>query len=166
MTAFTRKLSFLVILILGIDFATVHGQVQATNGSIRGDVVDASGAVVPDTSVEATEIDIGIVHLAVTDGYGHFDFPSLPPGRYVVKISKTGFTTTVQENLNLTVGRTISLKLILQVERRGAVPSHSIFRMHPPSQARRFNRLATPISVIMNLPSTRRIHGRSSLGSL
>ena len=57
-----------------------------------------------------------IVHRAVTDGSGHFEFPSLQPGRYVVKISKTGFATTIQENLNLTVGRTISLKLTLQVK--------------------------------------------------
>jgi hypothetical protein len=79
MTAFARRLSFLVILLLGINSITVRGQVQATNGSIRGDV-DARGAVVPDATVEVTEIDSGIVRSAVTDGSGHFEFPSLPRG--------------------------------------------------------------------------------------
>src|SRR5260370_23705144 len=32
-----------------------------------------------------------------------------------IRITKTGFATTIQENLNLTVGRTVSLKLTLQV---------------------------------------------------
>jgi hypothetical protein len=115
MPILARKICWFVILILGTGLGAFYGQVQATNGSIRGDVVDANGAVVPDVTVEATEIDTSIAHPGVTDSTGHFEFPSLPPGRYVVKISKAGFATTTQENLNLTVGRTISLKLTLQV---------------------------------------------------
>jgi hypothetical protein len=91
------------------------GQVQATYGSIQGDVSDVSGAAVPDAAVEADEIDTAASHRVQTDSSGHFEFPSLPPGPYTVKISKSGFATTIQENLNLTVGRTASLKLALQV---------------------------------------------------
>src|SRR5258708_24606933 len=71
--------------------------------------------MMPGADVEADELDTAIVHRAVTEGSGHFEFLSLQPGRYVVKISKTGFATTIQENLNLTVGRTVSLRLTLQV---------------------------------------------------
>ena len=42
MTFLTRKISLLVVLMLGIGLTTVFGQVQATNGSIRGDVMDAA----------------------------------------------------------------------------------------------------------------------------
>jgi hypothetical protein len=73
------------------------------------------GALVPGADVEADELDTATVHRTVSDASGHFEFLSLQPGRYVVKISKSGFATTIQENLNLTVGRTISLKLTLQV---------------------------------------------------
>jgi hypothetical protein len=110
-----RKTSFFAMLMLAISPLCLSAQIQSLNGSIRGDVTDALGAVVPDASVEANEINTQTPHNAETDGTGHFDFPSLPPGSYVVKINKTGFATTVQENLVLTVGRTISLRLTLQV---------------------------------------------------
>jgi carboxypeptidase family protein/TonB-dependent receptor-like protein len=115
MTTIVRKLSLLVILLFGIGAAALYAQVGATNGSIQGDVTDVRGAVIPDAAVEADEVDTATIHRAVTEGSGHFEFPSLQPGRYVVKISKAGFATTIQENLNLTVGRTTSLKLTLQV---------------------------------------------------
>jgi Carboxypeptidase regulatory-like domain/TonB-dependent Receptor Plug Domain/TonB dependent receptor len=115
MTILARKLYLFVILLVGIGSTALIGQVQATNGSIQGDVTDKVGAVVPGASVEADELDTDSIHRATTDGSGHFDFLSLQPGRYVVKISKAGFATTTQENLTLTVGRTASLKLTLQV---------------------------------------------------
>ena len=115
MTILARMRSFLIVLAFAAATATICGQVQAINGSIQGDVVDSNGALVPDANVEANAVDTGVVHTAVTDGSGHFEFLSLQPGRYVVKISKSGFADTIQENLSLTVGRTITLRLTLQV---------------------------------------------------
>ncbi len=121
MTIATRKLALVSIIlfgvfgVFGIHSRTLFAQVQATNGSIQGDVTDAGGAFIAGAAVEADEIETHTLHEAVTDGSGHFDFLSLQPGRYIVKVSKTGFATTIQENLNLTVGRTTSLKLTLQV---------------------------------------------------
>ncbi len=114
MTLSLRKLSFFVVLFAGIG-STGLAQVQATNGSIQGDIMDASGGLVPGAEVEADEVDTQTVHTSVTDSSGHFEFPSLKPGPYVVKISKAGFATTIQENLTLTVGQTTTLKLRLQV---------------------------------------------------
>src|SRR5215469_2425411 len=102
MTILAKKIAFFVVLFLGIGCAALPAQVQAINGSIQGDVTDAHEALVPGADVEADELDTGIVHRAVTDGSGHFEFLSLQPGRYVVKISKSGFATTIQENLSLT----------------------------------------------------------------
>jgi len=115
MTIFARNLSFFVILVFGIGSAILPAQVQAINGSIQGDVIDAGGAVIPDAAVEADEVDTAVAQTTVTDGSGHFQFLSLKPGRYVVKISKPGFANTIQENLTLTVGRTTTLRLTLQV---------------------------------------------------
>ena len=105
---------FLVAL-LALSPSFLKAQVQATNGRIQGDVVDAQGAAVPGAQVEALENDTGISRQSETDKSGHFEFPSLPPGHYTVKITRTGFATTIQQNLTLTVGLTTSLKLILQV---------------------------------------------------
>src|SRR5260370_19102965 len=129
MTIIARRISLFVILIFGIGSTALCAQVQGINGSIQGEVTDAHGALVPGADVEADELDTGIVHRAVTDGSGHFEFLSLQPGRYVVKISKTGFATTIQENLNLTVGRTVSLRLTLPV----AGPTESIIFTSAPT---------------------------------
>jgi hypothetical protein len=102
-----------VVLLFGIGFSTA--QVQSVNGSIQGDVTDSANAAVAGATVEADETDTGAVHTVTTDDSGHFDFPSLKPGGYVVKISKTGFATTIQQDLNLTVGRTATLRLTLKV---------------------------------------------------
>src|SRR5215470_1036285 len=110
-----RQCSLFALLALLIYSVNLCAQVQAINGSIQGDVVDANGALVPDASVEANEVDTGVAHTDVTDGSGHFEFLSLQPGRYEIKISKSGFADTIQENLALTVGRTITLRLTLQV---------------------------------------------------
>jgi hypothetical protein len=115
MTILFRRLSIFAILIFGVALVGADAQVQATNGSIQGEVVDAGGAVVPGAAVEANNIDTSTVRQAVTDGSGHFDFLSLQPGRYEVKVSKTGFAETVQQNLTLLIGHTISLRLTLQV---------------------------------------------------
>src|ERR1700730_3695158 len=115
MTILARRIFLFVVLMCGIGSTALCAQVQAINGSIQGEVEDAHGALVPGADVEADELDTGIVHRSVTNASGHFEFLSLQPGRYVVKISKTGFATTIQENLTLTVGRVASLKLALQV---------------------------------------------------
>ncbi len=115
MTSFARKLSLLAILLPGISAASLMAQVQSVNGRIQGDVTDAAGAVVVGAAVEADEVDTKTAHAAVTDNSGHFEYPSLQPGRYIVKVSRSGFATTIQENLNLTVGLTTTLKLTLQI---------------------------------------------------
>src|SRR5664279_4227177 len=116
MKILARRYLCFVTLVFGTMSLTISAQVQAINGSIQGDVTDAAGAVVADAAVEANAVDTGTIHRAVTDGSGHFEFLSLQPGRYVVKISKAGFATTIQENLTVTVGRTTSLRLALQVQ--------------------------------------------------
>jgi hypothetical protein len=93
----------------------LHAQVQATNGRIQGDVVDAQGAAVTGAQVEAVQTETASSRQSVTDKSGHFEFPSLLPGHYTVKITKSGFAPTIQQNLNLTVGLTTTLKLTLQV---------------------------------------------------
>ena len=93
----------------------LFAQIQTVNGRIQGEVTDTSGAIIPGAAVEADEVETALVHNSVTDRSGHFEFPSLKPGRYTVKITKSGFATTIQENLNLTVGLTETLRLTLQV---------------------------------------------------
>jgi len=91
------------------------GQAQITSGSIQGDVVDEKGGAVADSTVEALNVDTNLTKTVNTDTEGRFDFLSLPPGRYTVTASKTGFATLVQTGITLTVGQTLSLPVTMKV---------------------------------------------------
>jgi hypothetical protein len=86
-----------------------------TSGSIQGIISDEQGAVVPGATVEARNVDTNFTRSFTTNENGRFTLLSLPPGRYVVSVTKTGFAKLNQENVELTVGRQLSLNLTLTV---------------------------------------------------
>lgn len=110
------KRKLLCLLSLCVLLAgSAAAQSQITSGVIQGTVTDPSGGVVPGAEIEARNLDTNISRTAQTDSDGRFVFLQLPSGRYTVTIKKTGFATIVQENVNLTVGQTISLAPAMKV---------------------------------------------------
>src|SRR5438309_3871378 len=95
--------------------ASGWGQSQITAGTVQGDVVDEKGGSVAGAIVEAKNLATNFVQTDTTNADGHFAFLSLAPGRYTLTISKSGFATIVQENVNLTVGQTITLPVTMKV---------------------------------------------------
>jgi carboxypeptidase family protein len=91
------------------------GQAQFTTGSVQGDVVDEKGGSVPGANVEAKNLGTNYITAQTTNADGHFAFLSLAPGDYTFTISKEGFATILQQNVNLTVGQAVSLPLVLKV---------------------------------------------------
>src|SRR5215467_3578271 len=72
---------------------------QAT---ITGTVKDASGAILPGVTVEASSPAlIEKVRSAVTDGTGQYRIENLRPGTYEVTFSLTGFSTFKREGVEL-----------------------------------------------------------------
>ncbi len=109
---FSRLVSvfaFLILLSVGA-FAQ-----DITSGTIQGTVTDEQGAVVPGATVEARNVDTNFSRTFTTDSDGRFTLLSMPPGRYVVSVSKTGFSKVNVENVELTVGRLLSLDVPLKV---------------------------------------------------
>src|SRR5215471_2920760 len=71
--------------------------------ALTGTVKDASGAVLPGVTVEASSpILIEKVRSAVSDGNGQYRITELPPGAYTVTFSLTGFTALKREGVELT----------------------------------------------------------------
>ena len=102
------------ILVLTIAGSAL-GQSQITTGVIDGVVVDTNGGVLPGVSVEVRNVDTNLTRTIVTGQDGRFSALQLPPGRYRVTFTLSGFSTLVQENVVVTVGQTVPLNPMMKV---------------------------------------------------
>ncbi len=64
---------------------------QVTSGTIFGAVQDATGALVPNAAIAATDLTIGVTRSTTTSSAGTFSLPNLPPGNYTIEVSAPGF---------------------------------------------------------------------------
>src|SRR5260221_12987398 len=84
--------------------------------SITGVVKDASGAVLPGVTVEASSPAlIEKVRSAVTDGTGQYRIVDLRAGEYSVSFALTGFGTVKREGIELTGSFTATVNVDLKV---------------------------------------------------
>jgi len=85
------------------------------SGAITGVVKDASGAVLPGVTVEASSpILIEKVRAAVTDGDGQYRMLSMPAGTYAVRFVLPGFAA-VSRTVELPSGFTATIDADLRV---------------------------------------------------
>ena len=103
------------VLLSLLACASSWGQAQITTATVQGDVLDEKGGSVPDATILATNLDTNYVRTETANADGHFVFLSLAPGRYTLTISKQGFATVLQENVNLTVGQVVSIPVTMKV---------------------------------------------------
>jgi hypothetical protein len=78
-----RMLALIAILAIAARADTV--------GSISGTVTDQTGAVIPDTTVSALNLDTTVVQTTKTNANGFYNFSALPVGRYEIEILREGF---------------------------------------------------------------------------
>ena len=84
--------------------------------AITGTVKDASGAVLPGVTVEATSPAlIEKVRAAVTDGTGQYRIVDLRPGAYSLTFALPGFNTVKRDGIELTGTFTASINAELRV---------------------------------------------------
>ena len=91
-----------VLFLFALPLSTfVQGQSSTT--SLRGTVSDPQGAVLPDATVTLTNPAIGFSESKKTDRDGVYQFLQLPPGTYTLTVTKAGFATLKEGNLQLLV---------------------------------------------------------------
>jgi hypothetical protein len=86
-----------------------------TSASIRGLVVDASGAPVAGAEVTANNTETGAARGATTDDAGRYEFIWLAIGPYELTVSKSGFRQASRGGIHLVVGQEAIVNLSLQV---------------------------------------------------
>ena len=92
-----------------------YGQSQSINGTIRGQVTDASGAAIPDAEVSVSNAELGYTKKIASSGDGYYVLVNLPLGTYTVIVSKSGFSSARYENVSLSAGKEIVLDSPLKV---------------------------------------------------
>ena len=96
-----------------------HGSMahaQNTNATIRGQVLDPSGALVPNARVVIVNKNTGVtVYAGQTDSAGAFVAPQVIPGTYRVTVSSSGLKDAVIDNLVATVAQVASVNITIQI---------------------------------------------------
>jgi hypothetical protein len=115
----SRRSGFFGVVILamacGVAFFSLRVLAQTTAGIINGAVRDASGAVVPDAEVTATNLDTSIKNTTKTNGNGDFALAALPVGTYSVTVSKPGFNSFQVASVFLGGAQTRTINAVLSV---------------------------------------------------
>ncbi len=99
----------LCVALLAI-FASV-ASAQEVTGSIRGTVKDPTGAVIPGATVTATSPSLVRPIEVTTDDSGVYFFGRLPSGIYSITAAQSGFSTVKKDDVNVQLGRELSLDL-------------------------------------------------------
>ncbi len=110
-----RDRSRLVPLTVSIALALAGLCAYGQTGTITGIITDATGAAVPDATVNATNISTAAVRAAKTDTAGAYSVSNLVAGNYNVTVEKPGFDTLRFQNVTLTVAQNLTLSGALTV---------------------------------------------------
>src|SRR5215467_2596769 len=122
-----RRVARLGGLTAGVVFscAIAFAQSQANTGSIEGTVTDPSGKAVAKAQITITNLGTNFTRELTSDEEGRFRGLLLPLGPYRVATKAPNFGTNVRDGLDLAVGQTISLTLVLSISQVEQVVSVS-----------------------------------------
>jgi hypothetical protein len=116
--SFRKFLTGLAILGVLVFCSLLTGTVahaQVTGATVSGTISDPSGGVVAGATVSATNTATSVTRDVTSDAAGLYAIPNLVPGPYDLKVTATGFSTSVQSALTLAVGQQLQLNFSLKV---------------------------------------------------
>ena len=110
------RLIFIVSLVFLLAVAGAQGlYAQGITGSITGTVTDPSGASVGGATVTILQLGTNAVRTAMTSETGSYTVTQLAPGRYNVKVAKSGFASSQESNVLLAIDQVTKIDIQLNV---------------------------------------------------
>ena len=103
----------LLLVLLAAVAPNLHA--QTFRGGINGTVTDASGAVVPNAAVTATNTGTDVARTTVSSSAGDFLFQDLPLGSYSITVAVPGFSTAKIDAVPVSAGAIYTLPVRLAV---------------------------------------------------
>jgi hypothetical protein len=115
---FCRNKFATAVLLMLASFLPVMAQTNTT--SLTGEIQDATGAAITGGAVILTNPETGLTQATESGNAGQFSFNQIPPGKYTVRVSASGFSEQIQKvellvatpvriNVKLTAGTTTSV---------------------------------------------------------
>ncbi len=101
--------------LFGILVAATTASAQVVTGTISGRMTDATGAVIPGSTVQVQNVETGLSRSVQTDAAGRYEARNLPVGSYSITAQQAGFRTEVRRGVTLTVGSEVTVNLELTV---------------------------------------------------
>jgi hypothetical protein len=89
-------------------------QSQSINGTIRGQITDASGAPVPNVAVTVKNTDNGYTRQLTSDNDGRYIAPNLPIGTYSVSANSSSFAPYTQNGIRIDAGTDSTVDEVLK----------------------------------------------------
>ena len=87
----------IVAVAVALSVGTANAQSGGTSSGISGTVLDPSGAVVANATVEIHNAVSGFDRTTTTDSKGYFSFPNVPFNPYHMTVTAAGFAQTAQD---------------------------------------------------------------------
>lgn len=88
---------------------------QTIDGNVVGTVLDATGASIPNASVELVNAATGVKSTAKTAPGGGYRFNNLPVGAYSITVTAASFTTRSLKDVLVDLNNTTTVNVTLQV---------------------------------------------------
>src|SRR6266481_5454200 len=107
---------FSVVVILTIAILSAgQASAQVSGATLSGTITDPSGAAIAGAKLTITNTATGVSRDATADSAGFYSAPNLLPGPYEVTVAASGFSTTKQSGITLTVGAQQTLNVALKI---------------------------------------------------
>jgi outer membrane receptor protein involved in Fe transport len=90
-----------------------------TTSTVAGTVKDKQGLAIAGAVVHVSSSEVSIERSAITESDGTYNVVGIPPGIYEIKASKVGFQTEIFKDIELTLNRTLTYDITLQVGSMG-----------------------------------------------
>ncbi|MEX2262921.1 MAG: carboxypeptidase regulatory-like domain-containing protein [Bryobacteraceae bacterium] len=105
----------LALSLAAVLLAAIPALSQQVNGTITGHVADSSGATIPGVEVRLSNPETGMLRTASTGADGNYRFLVVPPGRYTIEVSQSGFKAVRREGIIVEADRSLSVPIALEV---------------------------------------------------
>ncbi len=109
-----RRRAHLLVLVCAIAISAV-ATIAQTTGSIRGEVRDPAGALVPNANLTATLSGTSTSRSAITSDDGAYEIPALAVGTYEVTAVAGGFKKFIVRDVVVNIGHVAVLDVALEV---------------------------------------------------